>query len=550
MFKKLLTALKSKKVIAAIIVVVVLIAFFNPFKKSNNMLSVQAMELTSQNLTNTIQVTGLVESSDSIKVSSSLAYNIESVNVKAGDLVNEGDVLATIDTTSLLLDIQKVEMGATLSSSSTSLNLENAKQDYETMKSDLENNMNSSIVNAQNNVDNALRSLDDAKEKYNDSLKDLDEGTNATIKKAQRAVDDARDAWLDADDAVDSLEEKIEDLEYAIDRIQDEIIACSATSCADLGTLQTTKIGYEQELRQLKASSSSSSSDRAYKAYKDAKTNLEDAVKAANKESENFLKNVNTMQTNFDTANKSLKIAQRTAQQQLKSAADKVESATLNYNNQTSNIDLAKMKKQLDDATVKAPISGTVTQVYAEVGNKGSGLLFVIENSDALKVVTSIKEYDLMDIQNGMSAIIKADAVKDKEYKGAVSFIAPAAKKAPDGSMLASTNVEFECEVDIKDTSSDLKIGMNARVNIVTDSKDNVKAVPYEAVLSDELNQSYVYIAEVANKDTYTAKRINVTLGLETDFMVEILSDELQEGNLVIISPELVSEGMTVNLVK
>lgn len=569
MIKNILSKMKSKKFIVGAIVVVVLVAFFNPFKKGNSTLSVQAFELKNQTLANTIQITGLIESADSSKVSSTLSYNVETVDVKVGDRVSKGQTLATIDTTTILLDIQKAELGAEVSTTSNSKALEDAKLDYETLKSDLENGLNSSVNTAQTSLDNNLRALDDAKKNYSEALVDLDEGENATIKKAQKAVDDARQTWLDADKSVDSAEDSRDEIKSQIESLSRRIAAWKAE--IDELYNDSTGVDHSAQIKALNGNiteadatvttltkqlaaipsgdSATSSVDKAYRAYKDAKVDLEDAVKKADEEIKDQLDAVDIAQTNYDNANKSLRIAQKAAQKQVDTAKDKITSTELSVRNQTSSIDIQKLRKQLTDAQVVAPIEGTVTEVYAKVGEKASGLMFVIENDEALKVKTSIKEYDLPDVQIGMEAIVKTDATEDKEFAGTVGFIAPAAKKAADGSMLSSTNVEFECEVDITEITKELKIGMNARVNIVTDSKSNVLAVPYDAILTDENNDSYIYIAEADKNDLYKVKKVVITQGLQTDFFVEVTSNELKEGSLIISSPELVQDGMSVSLV-
>lgn len=560
MIKNILAKMKSKKFIIGAVVVVVLVAFFNPFKKGNSTLSVQAFELKNQTLANTIQITGLIESADSSKVSSTLSYNVETVDVKVGDRVSKGQTLATIDTTTILLDIQKAELGAEVSTTSNSKALEDAKLDYETLKSDLENGLNSSVNTAQTSLDNNLRALDDAKKNYSEALVDLDEGENATIKKAQKAVDDARQTWLDADKSVDSAEDSRDEIKSQIESLREQRAILNdqiGTSGSDEAELNRKIAVIDSNISTLttqlaaipSGDSATSSVDKAYRAYKDAKVDLEDAVKKADEEIKDQLDAVDIAQTNYDNANKSLRIAQKAAQKQVDTAKDKITSTELSVRNQTSSIDIQKLRKQLTDAQVVAPIEGTVTEVYAKVGEKASGLMFVIENDEALKVKTSIKEYDLPDVQIGMEAIVKTDATEDKEFAGTVGFIAPAAKKAADGSMLSSTNVEFECEVDITEITKELKIGMNARVNIVTESKSNVLAVPYDAILTDENNDSYIYIAEADKNDLYKVKKVVITQGLQTDFFVEVTSNELKEGSLIISSPELVQDGMSVSLV-
>ncbi|RHM99538.1 efflux RND transporter periplasmic adaptor subunit [Dielma fastidiosa] len=537
---------KHKKLIVIAVVAVVVVAFFfNPFKGSGNSdLMVQTTVLAKQDLSKTVEVTGLVESADSMKVTSSLAaYEMQTINVKAGDKVEAGQVLGTVDVEDLLLDVQKAEASLNINDQTTGLTLNSTQQEYEDFKADLENNMNSSINNAQTNVDNALTTLNDAKKAYNEALEDMDQGENETIKKAQKAVDNARKAYRDASDTSDS---------YDLDSLKRELSeALAALATAEANDAPTKALEMQVSALQSQISAASSlkgSSDSAYDAYKEAKDALADAVKAADKQLESYLDAVDKAQTAYDNAEKNLTIAKRNAQQQLKTYEDSLTKTQLSASDPSRQIELQKLKKQLNEAEITAPISGTVTAVNVEVGDKASGVLFVIENADALKINTAIKEYDLMSVQNGMKAIISADAIPNEKYNGKVSFIAPAAKKAADGSTKSgSSSVEFESEIDVTDTKTDLRIGMNAKVNIIVEEKKGALAVPYDAVITDVDGTSYIYVAQ-QDGNKYTAKKVIVTIGMETDFLLEVISDELQEGDIVITSPQGVSEGATVLL--
>ena len=117
---------KHKKLIVIAVVAVVVVAFFfNPFKGSGNSdLMVQTTVLAKQDLSKTVEVTGLVESADSMKVTSSLAaYEMQTINVKAGDKVEAGQVLGTVDVEDLLLDVQKAEASLNINDQTTGLNL-------------------------------------------------------------------------------------------------------------------------------------------------------------------------------------------------------------------------------------------------------------------------------------------------------------------------------------------------------------------------------------------------------------------------------------------
>lgn len=69
-------------------------------KKGANTLTVLASDtqvLSYTDLESSVSATGTVESSDTTKVYSTLAYQVKSVLVEVGDVVQEGDLLAELD---------------------------------------------------------------------------------------------------------------------------------------------------------------------------------------------------------------------------------------------------------------------------------------------------------------------------------------------------------------------------------------------------------------------------------------------------------------------
>jgi RND family efflux transporter MFP subunit len=114
----------------------------------------------------------------------------------------------------------------------------------------------------------------------------------------------------------------------------------------------------------------------------------------------------------------------------------------------------------MERSVIRAPISGTVTAVIAREGEVGFGRLFVIEDTENLKIITSFREYDLEKIKTGMNVTITSDATGNAEYTGVISRINPAA------SAFAPV-VEFEAEILVTQGNTDLRIGMNANLGII-----------------------------------------------------------------------------------
>jgi uncharacterized membrane protein YgcG len=85
--------------------------------------------------------------------------------------------------------------------------------------------------------------------------------------------------------------------------------------------------------------------------------------------------------------------------------------------------------------------------------------------------------------------------------------------------------------IAIKDSNDLLRVGMTAKCSIILKEASDVYAVPYDAVHSDTDGNDVIYVKDSSG----TKKEIAVTVGMESDYYVEVQSDELSEGLEIII---------------
>lgn len=205
---------------------------------------------------------------------------------------------------------------------------------------------------------------------------------------------------------------------------------------------------------------------------------------------------------------------------------------------------------------VEATTSGTVTAINAQNGAPANGVLFTIEDTNSLRVVTNIKEADVGTVQPGMKVTIKTDATGGKEYTGTVQSIAPTAVKQSSASGTGATaaassgnqNPEFEARVSIDSDISGLLIGMKARLNIIVEERNGVYSVPFDVLTTGANNESCVLVAADPKDGVYTVKEVPVTTGTETDFAIEISGDQLTDGMQIITDIDKVKVGDSVTL--
>ncbi|MDU4658910.1 MAG: HlyD family efflux transporter periplasmic adaptor subunit, partial [Clostridium butyricum] len=100
--------------------------------------------------------------------------------VEVGDEVKKGDVLAIIDTSTLEDDIEKQELSVSANEKKAQIALEQAKDTYENSVYLYENNLNTTLVNAQAAVDQNKLSLDNKKSIYEYKQMMLDNGEESS----------------------------------------------------------------------------------------------------------------------------------------------------------------------------------------------------------------------------------------------------------------------------------------------------------------------------------------------------------------------------------
>jgi HlyD family secretion protein len=156
--------------------------------------------------------------------------------------------------------------------------------------------------------------------------------------------------------------------------------------------------------------------------------------------------------------------------------------------------DLNNAIEARDKMNVTASIGGLVVTKSANNGDTlqpGKSIISIVDTS-SYKIKVSVDELDIAKVKNGQKVEIKFDALKNKVYEGAVESI----------SQLGDTQnnvTTYGVVISIKDLAG-VKLGMNASVNILIESKENVLAVPVEALI--ERNGEKYVMVEGTTKDT------------------------------------------------
>ncbi|MDL2218454.1 HlyD family efflux transporter periplasmic adaptor subunit [Christensenellaceae bacterium OttesenSCG-928-M15] len=532
-----------------VVIVVVVLVMCNSLQNTimNNLLAKDdTTVIVSTDLTYSISATGTVVSDNSRNVNSTQAYQVKEVFVEVGERVNAGDPLCKLDSETLENSIAKMELSIELSQKTGKQQVKAARDSYNAAKNALEQGLNSSLVSAQSQVNSAYNAWQNAKKTYEDYQEGLDRGMNSTIKQQQTAKDNADDGVESANKSVTAAQRMQSAAQDAYDLTVAAFISDYETNNG--GSSPTAAVIAEDPTVKLRAkelseaasavSSAHRSLSSAQSSYNTAKDNLKVTEYNSDITLENYKIAMDNAYQTYETAIESMNAAELSVDTQLQASKNSLASSQLGANTDLSSHDLQQLYKDLDKTTITAPVAGTVTAVYAKVGNAGSGLLFVIEDTDNLIVETSVKEFDISTVTEGLPVVIKSDATGDTAIDGKIKSISPTSTKTAAGTIDTMGDIVFPTDVDVLTKGSGLRIGMSVRLNYIVEEKSSVLAVPYEAVYTNATGDECILTLTEQPDGNYLVNELSVTTGMETDLYIEVSGNGVHEGLRVINTAE------------
>ncbi len=248
--------------------------------------------------------------------------------------------------------------------------------------------------------------------------------------------------------------------------------------------------------------------------------------------------NYSTLESEYNSAYSQYESAQMTYTQcenNVQSAKDQLESAEEQLESSSTSDTLDQLQSSLEDCKLTAGQDGTVISLNATVGSAATGMEAVatIANLNKLKISITIPEADINNASIGLKCNITSDA-SDDVLTGELTQIDP----------IASGSGTFGAEVTVDGKSSALKVGMNASVEIIVNSTENVYQVPIDAIGNDDDGLGdYVYRQTGGSGTDMTFEKVYVTTGESNDYYIEIESDDLSEGDVIRSSSDL-TEGI------
>ena len=165
------------------------------------------------------------------------------------------------------------------------------------------------------------------------------------------------------------------------------------------------------------------------------------------------------------------------------------EAAQIDYANAQSQLVSAATsmdlsKQRLEDATVTAPVAGTIiektvslgTVITSATGAFGGGTtLLKMADLGKVRVRALFNETDIGQVRPGQTATVTVDAYPDRRFTGIVEKIEPQA-------VIQQNVTMFPVLVTLENNEGLLKPGMNGETNVMVEQRAGVLSVPNDAV--------------------------------------------------------------------
>lgn len=228
------------------------------------------------------------------------------------------------------------------------------------------------------------------------------------------------------------------------------------------------------------------------------------------------------------------------------------------YNVRSAEANVKQSMDNLARTTIYAPMSGTVSKLSVELGERVVGTaqmagteIMRVANLTSMEVVVDVNENDIVKVEIGNEAKVEVDAYLRREFKGKVTEIANSAESNVTADQVTNFKVKVqilpESYADLTegkpDSYSPFRPGMTATVDIYTNRKENIIGVPISAVVvktdttdSNQNNRGKDRFEAVYVKEDGKAKLRTIKTGIQDDANIEVISG-LKAGEVVIVGP-------------
>lgn len=200
-------------------------------------------------------------------------------------------------------------------------------------------------------------------------------------------------------------------------------------------------------------------------------------------------------------------------------------------------VDPSRPGESYSASPVYAPVRGTITSIPLARGDTVStqSPVAVVSDLTDLKVEIYVPERYVGRLKRGLPATVSFEAFPGEEFEATVGRLSP---------VLDQASRTMRVELNFVERYPDVKVGMFAGVQLITEQRKDVPVVPRAAVLSSG-GEDMLYVIN----GNETAERRTVQLGLQGKDVVEIISGVEVGESVVVKGQNFLSDGDHVRII-
>ncbi len=202
-------------------------------------------------------------------------------------------------------------------------------------------------------------------------------------------------------------------------------------------------------------------------------------------------------------------------------------------------VDASRAGYTFTASPVKAPIAGRITALPATVGAtvSQSSPIATVAQTDDLEIKINIAERFISRIEQNQTAIITFDAYLSAEFKATAFEISP---------VLDTSSRTMQVKLRFNEKDSRIKVGMYARVKLVTESVKDAILVPANALVTRD-QKPFIFVVS-SKGGAPSVKLTAVKLGLTVDNQTEITEGLTVGDEIVVKGMALLNDGAKINI--
>jgi RND family efflux transporter MFP subunit len=488
--------------------------------------TLETSTVTMGDISITADGTGVLVAASEVDLSFGSSGTLMELLVGMGDKVEAGEVLGWIDDT----DARKSVVDAELSVLQAQEALEEA-QDTAALEQ--------AVAQAELNVAQTEADLETARSDLQDLVEWAPDETDVEIAQANLAIAQAdyrvvvakanmRDqettsVRINLEQAVRDLEEAQADYAHAIDAARDWEKNIEDTRARAAEALQKAQDSLEVAQANYNLNTIDTSSSDVQNAW----------VKVLN--AQDTLADLETPPESSEIIQAQLVVQElEVALQQAKldladaqAALDETEDSEAKLTLEQAQLKLKSAQSTLEGTTLVAPVSGTVVEVNAQVGETVNGTVVVLADLAEPVVQFWVEESDLNSVAVGNRVQFVFEALPDLVYEGEITDVDPVLVTV-DG----TTAVQSWANIDTSAHPVELLGDMNVEVEVVAGEALNAVLVPVQALRELGEGQYAVFVVRPGGAADGELELRPVEVGLQDYVNAEILSG-LQRGEVV-----------------